>query len=151
MWDEITYPFPNFNCCTVDVWEWTRNFVPHLTYNGCTLQWRHNGRDGVSNHHPHDCSLNRLFRRRSKKTPKLRVTGLCSPVTAQMAVTQKMLPFDDVIMNYISMVRLKLIHVNKKSPWDQTGTPHHNRPGMGVTGDTFAKTSDFDNFDFTEL
>ena len=42
-----------------------------------TLQWRHNGRDGVSNHQPHDCLLNRLFRRRSKKTSKLRVTGLC--------------------------------------------------------------------------
>ena len=56
------------------------------------LQWRHNGRDGVSNHQPHDCLLNRLFRRRSKKTSKLRVSGLCagnSPVTgefpAQMA------------------------------------------------------------------
>ena len=42
-----------------------------------SLRWRHNGRDGVSNHQPHDCLLNRLFRRRSKKTPKLRVTGLC--------------------------------------------------------------------------
>ena len=41
-----------------------------------TLQWRQNGRDGVSNHQPHDCLLKRLFRRRSKKTPKLRVTGL---------------------------------------------------------------------------
>ena len=57
-----------------------------------TLQWRHNGRDSVSNHQPHDCLLNRLFRRRSKKTSKLRVTGLCagnSPGTgeflAQMA------------------------------------------------------------------
>ena len=49
-----------------------------------SLQWRHNERDGVSNHKPHDCLLNRLFRRRSKKTSKLRVTGLCegnSPVT----------------------------------------------------------------------
>ena len=42
-----------------------------------TLQWRHNGRDGVSNHQPHECLLNCLFRRRSKKTSKLRVTGLC--------------------------------------------------------------------------
>ena len=42
------------------------------------LQWRHNGRDSVSNHQPHDCLLNRLFRRRSKKTSKLRVTGLCA-------------------------------------------------------------------------
>ena len=49
-----------------------------------TLQWRHNGCDGVSNHQPDDCFLNRLFRRRSKKISKLRVTGLCegnSPVT----------------------------------------------------------------------
>ena len=58
----------------------------------CPLQWRHHGRDSVSNHQPHDCLLNRWFRRRSKRTPKLRVTGLCvgnSPVTgefpAQMA------------------------------------------------------------------
>ena len=56
------------------------------------LQWRHIGRDSVSNRQPHDCLLNRLFRRKSKKTSKLRVTGLCagnSPVTgefpAQMA------------------------------------------------------------------
>ena len=42
------------------------------------LQWRHNGRDSVSNHQPHDCIINRLFRRRSKKTPKLCVTGLCA-------------------------------------------------------------------------
>ena len=49
-----------------------------------TLQRRHNGCGGNSNHQPHHCLLNRLFRRRSKKTPKLRVTGLCavnSPVT----------------------------------------------------------------------
>ena len=47
------------------------------------VPWRHNDRDGVSNHQPHDCFLNRLFRRRSKKTSKPRVTGLCegnSPV-----------------------------------------------------------------------
>ena len=57
-----------------------------------TLRWRHNGRDCVSNHQPYDCLLNRLFRRKSKKTSKLRVTGLCagnSPGTgefpAQMA------------------------------------------------------------------
>ena len=50
------------------------------------LQWRHNERDGVSNHRRHDCLLNRLFRRRSKETSKLRVTGLCegnSPVTGE--------------------------------------------------------------------
>ena len=50
------------------------------------LYWRHNGHDGVSNHQPHGCLLNRLFRCRSKKTSKLRVTGLCmgnSPVTGE--------------------------------------------------------------------
>ena len=42
----------------------------------CTLRWRHNGHDGVSNHQPHQCLLNRLFGFRSKKTSKLRVTDL---------------------------------------------------------------------------
>ena len=51
-----------------------------------TLQWHHNDHDIVSNHQPHGCFLNRLFRRRSKKTSKLRVTGLCagnSPATGE--------------------------------------------------------------------
>ena len=51
-----------------------------------TLQWRQNERDGVSNRQPHNCLLNRLFRRRSKKTSKPRVTGLCegnSPVISE--------------------------------------------------------------------
>ena len=43
-----------------------------------TLQCRHNGRNNVSNHQPHDCFSNRLFRRISKKTSKPRVTGLCA-------------------------------------------------------------------------
>ena len=43
-----------------------------------TLLWRHNGLGRVSNHQPHDCLLNRLLRRGSKKTSKLRVTGLCA-------------------------------------------------------------------------
>ena len=42
----------------------------------CTLQCRNYGCDSVSNHQPQDCLLNRLFRRRSKKTSKLRVIGL---------------------------------------------------------------------------
>ena len=42
-----------------------------------TLQWRHNECNGVSNHQPDDCLLNRFYRNRSKKTSKLRVTGLC--------------------------------------------------------------------------
>ena len=57
-----------------------------------SVRWRHNDHAGVSNHQPHGCLLNRLFRRKSKKTSKLCVTGLCagnSPGTgefpAQMA------------------------------------------------------------------
>ena len=41
------------------------------------LLWRHNDRDDVSNRQPQDCLLNRLIRRKSKKTSKLRVTGIC--------------------------------------------------------------------------
>ena len=69
------------------------------------LHWRHNDHDGVSNYQPHGCLLNRLFRRRSKKTSKLCVTGLCvgnspGPVNSpnKGPVTRKMFPFDDVIM-----------------------------------------------------
>ena len=69
------------------------------------LRWRHNWCDGVSNHQPHDCLIGRLCRRQSKKTSKLRVTGLCVgihrwPVNSphKCIVTRKMFPFDDVIM-----------------------------------------------------
>ena len=51
-----------------------------------SLQWRHDERDGVWNHRRLDCLLNHLFRRRSQKTPKLRVTDLCEgniPVTGE--------------------------------------------------------------------
>ena len=69
------------------------------------LHWRHNDHDGVSNRQPHGCLLNRLFRRISKKTSKLRVTGLSvgnspGPVNSPLKgpVTRKMFPFDDIIM-----------------------------------------------------
>ena len=50
-------------------------------------QWRHNQRDGVSNHRRLLCLISCRFRRRSKKTSKLRVTDLCagnSPVTGEL-------------------------------------------------------------------
>ena len=72
-----------------------------------SLQWYHNGRDGLSNHQRLHCLLNRLFRRWSKKIPKLRVTGFVrgvyrSPVNSphKGPVTRKMFPFDDVIMSF---------------------------------------------------
>ena len=60
----------------------------HYKYWIFSLQWRQNDHDCVSNHQPPSCLLNRLFRRRSKKTSKLRVTGLCagnSPETGEFA------------------------------------------------------------------
>ena len=69
-----------------------------------SLQWRHNERDEISNQQPHDCLLNHLFRRRSKKTP--RHWPFCvgnSPVTgefpAQRASNAGFFPFDDVIIS----------------------------------------------------
>ena len=47
----------------------------HLHEMWYSLHRRHNGHDGVSNHQRLDCLLNCLFRHRSKKTSKLRVTG----------------------------------------------------------------------------
>ena len=67
-------------------WPWKVENVEAILWLCTTLQWRRNGHDCVSNHQPHDCLLNRLFGRISKKTPKLRITGLCegnSPVTGE--------------------------------------------------------------------
>ena len=93
----------NTNMTTVTLWgilPMSHSIHGHLDFrtvfvisvSRMSLEWRHNGRDSVSNHQPHDGLLNRSFRRRSKKTSKLRVTGLCagnSPVPgefpAQMA------------------------------------------------------------------
>ena len=33
MWDAIFIPFPNFDGCTVEVWEWLSNLIP--IYNEC--------------------------------------------------------------------------------------------------------------------
>ena len=71
----------------------------------CSLQWRHDERYGVSNHLHLDRLLNRLFRQRSKKTSKHRVTGLLMGILRwpmdcpqEGPVTRKMFPFDAVIM-----------------------------------------------------
>ena len=76
-------------------------FLWKIQSSGCwespQLQWRHNEHNGVSNHHRLDCLHNRLLRRRSKKTSKLCVTGLCegnTPVTGEFPhkgpITRKM-------------------------------------------------------------
>ena len=69
------------------------------------LRWRHNERDSVSNHQPHDCLLNRLFRpdqRNHQSSASLAfVWGIHrGPVNSphKWPVTRKVFPFDDVIM-----------------------------------------------------
>ena len=70
-----------------------------------SLQWCHNERNGISNYQSLDCLLSHLFRRRPKKTSKLRITGLCEgnpPVTSGFPykgpVTWIVSPFEDVII-----------------------------------------------------
>ena len=70
-----------------------------------TLQWRHNERDGVSNHQRPDCLLNSLvrLRRSSNKTSRFRVTGLCEGKPHKRPVTRQMFPFHDVIMMVVQL------------------------------------------------
>ena len=63
------------------------------------LQWCHNERDAISNYWCLDCLLNRLFRRRSKKTSSSSlVTG---GFPHKGPVMRNMFPLDDVIMSTI--------------------------------------------------
>ena len=108
MWSKITTTFPRSQRVNI-----------HLLYSysrfrraECALQWRHNERDGVSNHRRLACLLKRLFRRRLKKTSKLRLTGLCEgnpswPVDSphKGPATRKMFPFDDVIMDIPPLIQ----------------------------------------------
>ena len=100
---------------------WNNGMRCIFFYSITTLQWRHNGRDSVSNHQPHDCLLNCLFRRRSKKTLKLRlfVRGIHrGPVNSshKWPVTRNMFPFDDVIM-ILFLVSLSYVVINSFSYW----------------------------------
>ena len=92
-------------------------YTVHIYGLAHTLRWRHNGLDSVPNHQPHDCLLKRLFGRRSKKTSKLIVTGLCAgiqrgPVNSphKGPVTRKMFSFDDVIM--VDALTIRYTHMN---------------------------------------
>ena len=74
-------------------------------YDWISLQWRHNGRDSVSNHQPRDCLLNSLFgadQRKCQSSASLAfVRGIHrGPVNYphKEQVMRKMFPFDDVII-----------------------------------------------------
>ena len=63
-----------------------------------SLQWRHNERDGVSNHQPYDCILNHLFKAHIKENIKApRQWSFCGEFTGDRG-TRKIFLFDDVIM-----------------------------------------------------
>ena len=103
-------------------------------YNLKSFQWRHNGHDGVSNHQPHDCLLNRLFRYRSKKTSKPAslafVRGIHGwPVNSphKGPVTRKMFPFDDVIMSRCSRSLVQITVTTAAVTVINTILPSHNR------------------------
>ena len=83
-----------------ELWRWVQ-----IKARALTLQWRHNGRDYVSNHRRLDCLLNRLSRRRSKEHQSSAslafVRGIHRwPVKTPHGgpMTRKIFPFDDVIM-----------------------------------------------------
>ena len=81
LWWSTDSPMPNI------IWYISLYHEEARTVQFTPLQWCHNGRDSVSNHQPHHFLLNRLFGCRSKKTSKLRVTGLCvgtSPGTGEL-------------------------------------------------------------------
>ena len=76
----------NHRSVTLRLFPWRSVIMENWFLSNLSLQWRHTERDGISNHQHREWLINSLFRRRSKKTSKLRVTGLCvgnSPVTGE--------------------------------------------------------------------
>ena len=104
---------------------WHHHVVP--------LQWRYDGHDVVSNQQPHKCLLNRLFRRKSKKTSKLSVTGFCaenSPVIAEFPAQRA---------SYAANVSIWWCHHAYEKPimstchHELTGSMHKNRSTFIMT------------------
>ena len=99
-----------------------------------SLQWHHNERDGVSNHQPPDCLRNRLFRPISKKTSKLRVTGLCegnSPVTGEFPA-QRASNTENVSIWWRHHVMLESVVVGWRNPEVHEGQLIGRKIGPGA-------------------
>ena len=84
-------------------WEVSADAITrHCAKYQVTLQWRHNERNGVSNHRRLDCLPNRLFKRKHQNSASLAfVWGIHrSPVNSPQKgpVRRKMFPFDGVAM-----------------------------------------------------
>ena len=134
----VTFQEPHEDHATLHSWRFcsVRTSVgaakARLASGRIALRWRHNDHAGVSNHQPHGCLLNRLFRRKSKKTSKLRVTGLCagnSPGTgefpAQMASYAENVSIwwrnhGGLILLEMFAKYLMMCAWNHRVPWSQT-------------------------------
>ena len=95
-----------------------------------TLQWHHNSCAGISNHQPHDCLLNCLFRCNSKKKFKLCVTGLCpgnSPVTGEFPA-QKASDVENVSIGWCHHELLQPSQCCERMKKGHTVKCHNNTP-----------------------
>ena len=130
-----------------------------------TIQWYHNGRDGISNHQTHDCLLNRLLRHKHQSSASLAfVKGIhWWPVNSlhKWPVTRKMFPFDAAIMRWSINTCQWTNHwmgLNSKChlwhralstqvidfPQDLiTGTYRQNNTGLDCTNETVCRTNGF--------
>ena len=76
VWDEITYPFLNFNGTTVEVYEWISNFVLHIRMGAITLSMLGLKLNHVSKRGPR-------YAGRTRSTPCLLLSWLPSSPTHQ--------------------------------------------------------------------
>ena len=104
MRDEITFPFPNFNGCTVEVWEWISNYIPHFTGHVITYPCYLRTQWGPNAASVHVCNWHLMMT--SSNGNIFRVTGhLCGEFTgsgefpAQRPVTRSFDVFFDLHPN----------------------------------------------------
>ena len=100
----LVYQKISYRWCSDDITFLCSQHIIQLLSPHISLQWRHNGRDSVSNHQPHDCLLKRVFRCRSKKHQSR------GPVNSphKWPVTRKLFQFDDVIMCHLSALYFQM-------------------------------------------
>ena len=110
-WDKLILIKISLKCVPMGPIENTVSLARVMAY---PLQWRHNEHGSVSNHQRFHC----CFRLRSKKTSKLRVTGLCagnSPVTGDFPA-QKASNAENVSIRWRHHVACKKVTVDVYTP-----------------------------------
>ena len=143
LWLSLRTPIFNAKCGITCVrWAWYLNDAAEIKQKG-TLRWSRHESKGLSSHRRLDGLLNLLFRCRSKKTSKLRVTVLCegnhrwtvdSPHKGP--VRRTMFPFDDVIMN----MTLEVSQYFTGSPWPFCMTLSSQRKITGTHNENGVRT-----------